>query len=176
MTDTNYQPLKAHIRLVDERNTSEEELPLLGVSINKCFIKSVANTIGTDLAKYKVVRRGQFVCSLMQVSRDDKLPIDCLHDYEKIIVSPAYVVFEVKDESVLLPEYLALWFKRPEFDREASFYAVGGVRGSMEWADFLDMRFPLPELSKQRAIVEAYQIIQRRIELKRKINDNLAVA
>lgn len=170
----NYQPLKNHIRLVDVRNTSAEKLPLLGVSINKCFIKSVANIVGTDLSSYKIVKRGQFVCSLMQVSRDGKMPVDCLRDYEKIIVSPAYVVFEIADNKLLLPEFLSLWFKRDEFDREASFYAVGGVRGSMDWADFLDMKLPVPSIERQQSIIEAYETIQKRIELKRKINDNLA--
>ena len=143
------------------------------MSITKDFIKSVANIIGTDLRQYKTVKKGQFVCSLMQVSRDEKIPIALWNKDEIIIVSPAYKVFEVKDESVILPEYLSLWFKRTEFDRESSYYGVGGVRGSLEWEDFCYMEVPVPEIEEQKKIVEAYKTIEKRIALKRKINDNL---
>ena len=162
------------INEVDIRNTSGEDQMLFGVSISKDFIKSVANVIGTDLRKYKVVMRNQFVCSLMQVSRDEKIPIALWGKDESIIVSPAYKVFEVTDENVILPEYLALWFKREEFDREASYYGVGGVRGSLEWEDFCELTVPVPSIAEQQEIVDTYNDIERRIALKRKINDNLA--
>ena len=161
------------IKEVDIRNTSGEDLTLFGVSISKEFIKSVANVIGTDLRKYKVVAKNQFVCSLMQVSRDEKIPIALWGKDKSIIVSPAYKVFQVTDENIILPEYLALWFKREEFDREASYYGVGGVRGSLEWEDFCDLTVPVPSIAEQREIVDAYNDIERRIALKRKINDNL---
>ena len=109
----------------------------------------------------------------MRVSRDAKIPI-ALWTNEDIIVSPAYKVFEVIDMDKLLPEYLNLWFKRSEFDREASYYGVGGVRGSLEWSDFCNMELPIPEINEQRRIVDAYKAIEHRIENKRKINDNLA--
>ena len=162
------------IKEVDIRNTRGEDLMLFGVSISKEFIKSVANVIGTDLKKYKVVMKNQFVCSLMQVSRDEKIPIALWGKNESIIVSPAYKVFEVTDENVIFPEYFALWFKREEFDREASYYGVGGVRGSLEWEDFCDLVVPVPSIADQQEIVDAYNDIERRIALKRKINDNLA--
>ena len=168
------QKFKDLIKEVDIRNTSGEDLALFGVSITKEFIKSVANIIGTDLTKYKMVKKNQFVCSLMQVSRDEKIPIALWSNNESIIVSPAYKVFEVVDTNVVLPEYLALWFKREEFDREASYYGVGGVRGSLEWEDFCDMAVPVPSLEEQKKIVSEYEIIENRIKLKRQINDNLA--
>ncbi|GHU56281.1 hypothetical protein AGMMS49975_19300 [Clostridia bacterium] len=174
--DKKYEPIGDYIRPVDERNTDSQVDTLLGVSINKFFMPSVANIIGTDLTKYKVIRKNQFACSLMQVSRDEKIPIDCLTDYEVAIVSPAYHVFEVADTEKILPQYLSMWFKRAEFDREASFLGVGGVRGSMTWDDFCGMRMPVPALDKQMAVVKAYQTITDRITLKRKINDNLLAA
>lgn len=157
----------------DERNISDKDLELWGVSIDKKFIKSVANIIGTDLSKYKVINKDCFVCSLMQVSRDEKIPIARWNNDYSVLVSPAYKVFRITDSKVVLPEYMNLWFKRAEFDREASFYGVGGVRGSLEWTDFCDMRLPVPSLAEQQKIVDAYNTIEHRIELKRKINDNL---
>lgn len=156
------------------RNTNDLSLDLWGVSIDKKFIKSVANIIGTDLSKYKIVRKNQFVCSLMQVSRDEKIPIGLWNSENDIIVSPAYKVFEVKDYSIILPEYMDLWFKRSEFDRESSYYGIGGVRGSLEWEDFCEMQLPVPSIEKQSTIVKQYKNIEKRILIKRQINDNLA--
>ena len=169
-----YKPIGNYIRVVNERNTNLRVKQLIGLSIDKCYIPSVANVIGTDLSKYKIIRKYQFACSLMQVSRDEKIPIACMTQYEEAIMSPAYVIFEVIDNEILLPEYLNLWFMRPEFDREASFLAVGGVRGSLAWDDFCRMKLPVVSIERQKEIVNAYQIISERIILKRKINDNLA--
>ena len=169
---SNYRPLGEIIYRVDERNSDGQINNLIGVSIDKCFIKSVANTIGTDLSKYKVIRRNQFAVSLMQVSRDAKIPIACL-DEDVAIMSPAYSIFAVKNENEVLPAYLNLWFQRSEFDREAAYIAVGGVRGSMPWDDFCRIEGHVPGIEEQRHIVEQYNVINKRIELKKKINDNL---
>ena len=169
-----YKSIDELVERIDERNSDGKISTLIGVSIDKCFINSVANINGTDLTKYKIIRRDDFAVSLMQVSRDSKIPIARLKDYDQAIMSPAYPIFRVRDTSVILPEYLEMWFMRPEFDREAAFIAVGGVRGSMPWEEFAKMRLPVPSLEKQHQIVRAYQIVADRIEIKRRINDNLA--
>ena len=171
---SNYRMIDDLVTRIDERNTDGRVNKLVGVSIDKCFINSVANVVGTDLTKYKIIRKKDFAVSLMQVSRDEKIPVAMLQDYDEAIMSPAYPIFRVKNEDDVLPEYLEMWFKRPEFDREASFIAVGGVRGSMPWEEFGRMKLPIPPIDRQRKIVEAYKIISKRIEIKRKINDNLA--
>lgn len=170
---SNYRALSELIEKVDERNDDDAITELIGVSIDKCFIKSVANTNGTDLSKYKIIRKNEFAVSLMQVSRDSKIPVARLEDYEVAIMSPAYPIFRVKDTRKILPEYLDMWFKRPEFDREAAFIAVGGVRGSMPWEEFVKMKLPVPTIEKQLEIVNSYKAITERIALKQKINDNL---
>lgn len=169
----NYKKLVEIVELIDERNKDGKVQNLIGVSIDKCFIKSVANTIGTDLTKYQVIRKNDFACSLMQVSRDGKIPIACLKDYDEAIMSPAYYIFRIKNTNEVLPDYLAMWFMRTEFDREASYIAVGGVRGSMPWGDFCDMKLPVPDLKEQEKIVKTYNTITKRIQLKQKINENL---
>lgn len=168
-----YKTIEELVTRVDERNNDGIVSELIGVSIDKCFIKSVANTNGTDLSKYKIIRKNDFAVSLMQVSRDGKIPVARLEEYEEAIMSPAYPIFRVKDNNIILPEYLEMWFKRPEFDREAAFIAVGGVRGSMPWEEFAKMKLPVPPIEKQRKIVNAYKIVTDRIALKQKINDNL---
>lgn len=169
-----YKRIGDLVDLIDERNKDEKVKTLIGVSIDKCFIKSVANTIGTDLSKYQIIRKFDFACSLMQVSRDGKIPIACLKDYDEAIMSPAYYIFRIKNTDEILPDYLAMWFMRPEFDREASYIAVGGVRGSMPWEDFCDMKLPVPDIKEQQKIVNTYNAITRRIQLKQKINENLS--
>lgn len=161
------------IDLIDERNKNGIIKTLIGVSIDKCFIKSVANTIGTDLSKYQIIRKFDFACSLMQVSRDGKIPIACLKDFDEAIMSPAYYIFRIKNTDEILPDYLAMWFMRSEFDREASYIAVGGVRGSMPWEDFCDMKLPVPPLEEQQKIVDAYNAIENRSKIKQKINEKL---
>lgn len=160
--DTTYKRLGDYIREVDVRNSDLSVSKLVGLTIAKAFIPSVANTIGTDLSKYKIIKDNQFACSLMQVSRDGKMPI-AIYKGENAIMSPAYPVFEVYKEG-LLPDYLQMWFSRPEFDREAVFYAVGGVRGSLDWNDFMDMMLLVPPIEEQQRIVDRYNAIKNRIE------------
>ena len=162
------------IRQVDVRNTDRKEENLLGVSVQKMFISSIANTVGTDFTKYKVVKRGQFTYIPDTSRRGDKIGIALLTDYDEGLVSNIYTVFEVKDENELLPEYLMLWFSRPEFDRYARFKSHGSVREIMDWDAMCKVELPVPSIDKQRSIVKAYQTITERIELKRRINDNLA--
>lgn len=170
---TEYKAIDELVIRVDERNIDESISELIGVSIDKCFIKSVANVNGTDLSKYKIIRKDDFAVSLMQVSRDGKIPVARMIEYDVAIMSPAYPIFRVKDRNIILPAYLDMWFKRSEFDREAAFIAVGGVRGSMPWEEFAKMKLPVPDIDKQKKIVEAYETIVNRIEFKRRINDNL---
>jgi len=170
---SNYRRIGDFIQLVDERNRNLEVTTLLGLSISKVFIPSVANIIGTDMENYKIIRKNQFACSTMQVRRDGKMPVALLKDFDKAIISPAYPVFEVIDNNVLLPEYLMMWFSRSEFDREACFYAVGGVRGSLEWEDFLDMQLPVPSPEKQRQLVNEYHVLVDRITINNRLIQKL---
>lgn len=170
MTDK-FQKIGTYISVIDNRNTDSSITKLMGISIDKCYIPSVANVIGTDLSNYKVIRKGQFACSLMQVSRDQRIPIAMYEEDTPAIMSPAYVMFEVSHPNEMLPEYMELWFKRAEFDREASFYAVGGVRGSLDWEDFCKMELPVPSLSDQQEIVRNYHTIIKRIALLRKTSN-----
>ena len=169
-----YRLLGDFIRQVDVRNTDGKEENLLGVSVQKMFIPSIANTVGTDFTKYKVVKRGQFTYIPDTSRRGDKIGIALLTDYDEGLVSNIYTVFAVKDENELLPEYLMLWFSRPEFDRYARFKSHGSVREIMDWDEMCKVKLPVPSIEKQRSIVKAYNTITDRIELKRKINDNLA--
>lgn len=170
---SNYKQLGEYIRQVDERNTEGKKDNLLGVSVQKSFIPSIANTVGTDFTKYKVVKRGQFTYIPDTSRRGDKIGIALLTDYDEGLVSNVYTVFEIIDKNQLIPEYLMLWFSRPEFDRYARYRSHGNAREIFDWNELCDVELPVPSFEEQKRIVEAYQTIARRIELKKKINDNL---
>lgn len=165
MTKPSYphQPLGKFIRAVDERNSSGAVTRLLGVSVSKCFIPSVANTIGTDMTKYKVVKKGQFACNLIHVGRDEVIPISLYDQEEDALLSSAYDVFEIINGTELLPEYLRLCVMRPEFDRYATFQAVYGIRGNLPWGDFCDIEIPVPPLAEQERIVSQFATIEERM-------------
>ena len=158
-----------YIREVDVRNRDLEVRKLMGINIGKYFMPSVANVIGTDLSNYKIVAKGLFACNLMHVGRDEKMPIALLDVDERIIVSPAYWVFEVADTTKLLPDYLMLWFRRNEFDRNAWFYTDGDVRGGMSKEAFMDMTLPVPSIEQQQKIVSEYEAVTRRIRINEQI-------
>lgn len=168
-----YKRLGDYIREVDVRNRDLEVTKLMGINIGKYFMPSVANVIGTDLSNYKIVGKGQFACNLMHVGRDEKIPIALLDTNERIIVSPAYWVFEVSNTTQLLPDYLMLWFRRNEFDRNAWFYTDSDVRGGMSKEALMDMTLPIPPIEQQQKIVAEYEAITRRIRLNEQINVKL---
>lgn len=170
---SNYEPLGKHIRLVDCRNSEEVTSTVLGISIDKEFMPSVANVIGTDLSRYKLISKGLFACNPMHVGRDERLPIALYEKDNAAVVSPAYFMFEIIDRDVLNEEYLMMWFRRPEFDRECWFMTDGSVRGGITWDDLCRIKLPVPSYARQCEIVESYRAITNRIALKRAENDNL---
>ncbi|MEQ8880518.1 MAG: restriction endonuclease subunit S [Cyclobacteriaceae bacterium] len=150
-----------------------EATELLGINIDKFFMPSVANVVGTDLSKYKVVKKGQFACNRMHVGRDYRIPIALSDRDEPFIVSPAYDVFEIIRKDELLDEYLMMWFSRPEFDRNAWFHTDADVRGGLPWNMFCSLELPVPTIEKQREIVKEYNTVVSRIKLNEQLNQKL---
>lgn len=170
---SNYRRIGDYIREVKIRNKDLSVTDLRGINIDKHFMPSVANTVGTDMSKYKVVKKGQFACNRMHVGRDKKLPIALHLEDASIIVSPAYTVFEVIDESLLDLEYLMMWFSRKEFDREAWFYTDSDVRGGLNLDDFFDIKIPIISIKEQKKIVKEYNIILSKIQLNKNMIEKL---
>lgn len=169
----NYRRLGDYIEAVKVRNTDLKAKDLLGININKHFMPSVANIVGTDLSNYKLVQKNQFACNRMHVGRDYRIPIAVSENDEPFMVSPAYDVFEIKKPKELLPEYLMMWFERSEFDRNAWFYTDADVRGGLAWQAFEDMQLPIPHIAEQQEIVKEYNSIQNRIALNQKLIQKL---
>lgn len=166
---SNYKRLGDYIRQVDVRNRNLAVDNLLGLSVSKVFMPSIANTIGTDMSNYKIVKQGQFVYIPDTSRRGDKIAIALLDKWNDAIVSAIYTVFEVIDINQLLPEYLMMWFRRPEFDRYARFKSHGSAREVFEWDVMCDVMLPVPPIEEQRKIVAEYQAVERRIENNRRL-------
>lgn len=170
---SNYRKLGGYIREIDRRNTENRQDNLLGLSVAKCFIPSIANTVGTDFRKYKVVEKGQFAYIPDTSRRGDKIAIALLENWDSGLVSNVYTVFEVVGEG-LLPKYLELWFRRPEFDRYARFKSHGSVREIFDWEQLCAVELPVPSIAEQQKIVDSFNAIEWRISTLQRLNDKLA--
>ena len=160
-----YQRLGDYIREVNVRNSELKVTNLLGLSIEKKFIPSIANTIGTDMSVYKIVRPMQFAYVPVTSRNGDKITIALYKGDESAIISQAYTIFDVSDKEALLPEYLMMWFRRPEFDRYARFHSHGSAREVFDWDELCNVMLPIPSIARQREIVEEYETLNRRIRL-----------
>ena len=169
----NYEKLGNLIKISETKNKDLTVTNLVGMNINKEFIPSVANTIGTNLARYKLIHENQFACNLMHVGRDKSVVISLFTSKKPAIISPAYKVFEIKNKDILLPKFLMMYFRRSEFDRLGWFYTDSSIRGSLDWAKFCDIDIPIPKLEIQEKIVKIYEFLNYRIKLKERINKNL---
>jgi len=168
-----YKRLGDYIREVNVRNRDLKVTNLLGVSISKEFMPSIANTIGTDMSTYKIVERGQFAYGPVTSRNGDKVSIALLDGYDDAIISQAYTVFEVVDHERLLPEYLMMWFRRPEFDRYARFHSHGSAREIFDWDELCDVMLPVPSITRQREIVSEYETLTNCIRLNNQMIQHL---
>ena len=170
---SSYKKLGNYIQIVNERDADKTVDKLLGVSIRKVLMPSIANIIGTDMSTYKIIQRNQFAYGPVTSRNGDKISVALLEEFDKAIISQAYTVFEVIDKTELLPEYLMMWFRRPEFDRYARFKSHGSAREIFDWAEMCDTELPIPSIEKQREIVREYNVIQNRIALNNQLVSKL---
>ena len=173
MNREHYHRLGEYIQQVDVRNRDLTVTNLLGVSIAKTFIPSIANTIGTDMSTYKIVEPYQFAYGPVTSRNGDKITFALYKGEEKCIVSSAYVTFEIIDKGTLDPDYLMMWALRPEFDRYARFMSNGSAREIFSWEDMCDVYLPVPEIDVQRRIVSEYKAVKARINCNIKLLNKL---
>lgn len=166
-----FKPIGDYINLIDERNVNLEVTNLLGINITKNFMPSVANVSGTDLSKYKIIKKGQFAYSAMQVGRDKTIRLALYTFDEPAIISPAYSVIKTNKER-LLPEFLMMWFHRPESDRYGWFISDSSVRASLEYERLCEIQMPIPSIDEQKKYVAIYQgVLNNQQTYEKSLND-----
>lgn len=173
LKEKDLKPLGNLVELVDNRNTDGKVSNLLGINVDKVFMPSKAKTTKENLIKYKVIQNGEFAYSAMQVGRDETVRVVLYTFEEPAIISPAYHVFRVKDENEVLPEFLMLWFYRPEFNRFGWFISDSSVRASLEWERFTDIKIPVPSIEKQEAIVTIYHTLETRKRINEQLKESI---
>ncbi len=167
------EPIGDLVELVDNRNSGGSNTNLLGINVNKVFMPSKAKTTESNLVKYKLISKGEFAYSAMQVGRDETVRVVLYSFDESAIISPAYSVFKVKDDVELLPEFLMLWFYRPEFNRFGWFISDSSVRASLEWERFCEIKVPVPDIKIQEAIVTIYHTLETRKRINEQLKDSI---
>lgn len=160
--------LGEYIEQSDERNNDLQIDNLIGISVTKVFMETKSNKEQLDLSNYKIVRPREFGYVSVTSRNGEKISIALL-DGDAGLVSSTYSIFRVKDTSVLLPEYLFLFFKRSEFDRYARFHSFGSARETFDWADMCNVKLPIPDIKIQEAIVTIYHTLETR----KRINEQL---
>lgn len=146
-----------YIELYDKKNVDDIDYPIIGINKDKAFMPTVANTDGVDKKKYKIVQKGIFVFSGMQTGRDECIRISLYEEEKTAIISPAYTTFTIRENSELIPEFVFLYFLRPEMDRYGWFISDSSVRSNLDWPRFLEIEIPLPSIEKQKEVVEAWK-------------------
>ncbi|AFL84708.1 restriction endonuclease S subunit [Belliella baltica DSM 15883] len=169
----NFKRLGDYIQPVEGRNSDLSNIPLMGLSIQKKFIPSIANTVGTNMTTYRIIKRNQFGYGPVTSRNGEKITIALFDDYDEAMISQAYIPFEVSDTEKLLPQYLMMWFRRPEFDRYARFKSHGSAREIFSWDEMQEVMLPIPDIDKQREIVKEYNTIQNRIQLNEQLIQKL---
>ncbi|MCQ2565792.1 MAG: restriction endonuclease subunit S [Clostridia bacterium] len=153
---------------IDQRNRDGEITDVQGINITKQFMPSVANMTGVELSNYKVVKKGQFAYSGMQTGRDKCIRIALYTEDNPIIISPAYSVMQVIDDSIL-PEYIMMWFSRKESDRLGWFMSDASIRTNLDLPRFYEIEIPVPEITEQKAIVAIYNSYITRRDINEKL-------
>ena len=140
----------------DIRNSENTygEGELRGVTSDGVFDISKAKTEGLKFDNYKVVCNGDFAYNPSRIN----LGSIALCSTDRCIISPMYIVFHLNNEGIkrIIPEYLNLWFRRPEFQRSTLFFASGSVRDTFDFGAMKNVKIPLPPLSVQQAIENIY--------------------
>jgi type I restriction enzyme S subunit len=163
------------LEVSDERNSEGTYTlnNLRGVSIEKKFIATKADMAGVSLSPYIVVKPDYFVFVPVTSRNGEKITLAINDSDDTYIVSSAYTVFRVKDKQKLLPEYLFMYFNRPEFDRYARFNSWGSAREVFTMDDMNDVEIPIPDISVQREIVNIHKCYIERQRIAEALKEQL---
>lgn len=153
------------IELCDERNSDNQYKlsDVKGISTEKVFIDTKANMDGVSLDSYKVVNPREFSYVSDTSRRGDKIALAFNKSNKAVLISSIYTTFKCSQNDLLIPDYLFMFFNRPEFDRYARFNSWGSARETFSWEDFCDIDITLPSIEQQRKYVDIYLALQNNL-------------
>src|SRR5690625_857997 len=162
------------ITQIDIRNQGKYNKSYVkGISTNKEFIETKANLKGVNLNSYKCVPDNTFAYVPDTSRRGDKISLAYNSSGDIYLVSSISVTFKVNDPNILLPEYLFMFFNRPEFDRLARFNSWGSARETFTWEDMCDLKIIIPPIDVQRKYVNVYKSLESNLFSYEKGTDDL---
>lgn len=160
-----------YITQKNDRNTDKSIDCVMGLSTKKEFREAQSRVNRNELGNYKIVNHGDF--AFVPTTDTWKVLAFALNTFEKnLVVSPIYEVFSV-DKVRLVPEYLAMWLSREEFDRYARFHSWGSARENFSFDDMRSVQIPIPDISIQKAIVEIYNAYNVRKDINEKLKSQI---
>ena len=161
------------LEVLDRRNSELMYSGVQGININKTFFPTVANIDEGSTRNYKVVEHNQFAFSGMQTGRDMCIRIALNEESKPVIISPAYTVFRIKDDNVVLSHYIMLWFSRKQIDRYGWFASDGSIRSNLDLERFFEMEIPIPDISVQKQIVNIHKCYIERQRIAEALKEQL---
>ena len=169
--DNPCEKIGKHLELVEAKNDNLQYGvdQVRGVSIEKVLIETKADITDVNLKPYYVIHPDDFVYVTVTSRNGDRISIALNESKETYICSSSYVVFRSKDPQVLFPQYLMLFFSRPEFDRYTRFHSWGSARETFDWDEMCDVEIPIPDIEVQKAIAEVFTVYNAR----KRINEQL---
>lgn len=163
-----------YIEQVDKRNKDNQYKNVMGISVNKILIPTKANTNNIDLKSYKILEKGYFAYCLVTSRNGNKISI-VYNDIENCVISAINPVFKIRDERIINPYFLFMYFKRTEFDRYARFNSWGSARETFDWNDFCDIKIELPSIEIQNKYVAIYKAMQDNLKVYQSKLDDLEI-
>lgn len=130
-----------------------------GISIDKTFMETKADLTGISLANYTVVEPKCFSFVTVTSRNGNKISIAYNDSDESFLVSSFYVTFRLNEfgKTVLLEDYLYMFFNRNEFDRYARRDSWGSAREYFYFDNICDVEITLPSISIQQKYVDIYK-------------------
>ena len=155
----NPQKIGDFLTAVSEKNISNLDFSIAGISKEQKLIPSISKTKGVDKSKYYIVRPGYFAFSPIHINDGSIALNDSSISY---LISPIYKTFKICEPSKLDPIYLSIWFSRTEFIRYCWFNAFGSARDTFEWKDLCNIQIPIPPIEIQKSISLLYILLKQR--------------
>lgn len=149
------------IEPVDERNSDGKYTAdnVVGLATSKEIIKTKANLEGVSMTSYKIFRPNEIAYVADTSRRGDKVSLAMNRSKDTYLVSSISTVF--RTTKGLLPDFLYLWFRRPEFDRYARFHSWGSAREAFDFEDMKQVKIPIPDIKVQQAIIDIYRCAEK---------------